>query len=187
MRIAFLLGNVSDWVSIRGSLNPDYPSFGAFGTRTQDIRFAGAVQGFFGVVTMSTAGAALSASSRQAPTKGAPTVNFNLRLRSVAGSLLTTTRNKPVPARRSAFDLLKRDSCNEQDLDGPHLFLRRSIQEIHIWGSQSPLAAVEIARAEQQRSGRGNNRSNKASSRQQKTDRRNDRDRLTLPQFQFPE
>jgi hypothetical protein len=86
-----------------------------------------------------------------------------------------------------ALDLLKRANCNEQDLDGANFLVRRSSREIFIWGYNSPLAPVETVRAEQQGSRQKTTEATKLARANKKADRRSDRDRLALREFQFPE
>jgi hypothetical protein len=83
--------------------------------------------------------------------------------------------------------LLKRASRNEQHLEGAAFLVRRSRREILIRGSENPLVPVEIARAEQ-RGSRPEQQKQQAGARaNKKADRRRDRDRLALREFQFPE
>jgi hypothetical protein len=85
-----------------------------------------------------------------------------------------------------AFDLLKRSNGNEQGLDGADFLVRCSSREILMWSFRRPLAPVEIAMVEQQGSMRKQWKQTPARA-NNKADRRNDRDRLALREFQFPE
>jgi hypothetical protein len=93
-------------------------------------------------------------------------------------------RNSTAPLGCLTLELLKRSSVNQQDLDLANFLGRRSSMVILIRACQFRSRRLKL-QGQNNRDQCRNNRSVRSANK--KADRRNDRDRLALREFQFPE